>query len=180
MNSVDLRAGWSESRQATGHGRTTPSERGNASEYRSALARCRPDAARSAVKTRLALDGDFRNSGVNKRMRAAGRLLQAAVEELREVEVSDFRSEFVRRDLELLSRALVSLVSELVATLGAMRLVDSDQRGLSHMLGMRPCPHCGWGMPLNRSGRCNRCGELCEVSLARAAPNVANEGRARG
>ena len=121
---------------------------------------------------RLAQNKGYRHS-VDRKLRAAGRLLQAALAELGEVTVPDVSSEFDRRDLVMLCRALASLVFDLtlrLSELAALELVESCA-----------CPHCGWSRPCLADGTCPRCLTLREARRAdqQAAVVQLLEGRRR-
>ncbi len=103
---------------------------------------------------RLATDAGYRHS-IDRRLRAAGRLLQAAAMDLETYEAPDMASEFARRDLDLLCRALESLMVEVRGKLVKM--------GQGVKLALDACPHCGWTRPALERGECPRCGQLREA-----------------
>jgi len=106
---------------------------------------------------RLAQDKGYRHS-IDRKLRAAGRLMQAALAELGHVDVPDLPSEFDRRDLVMVCRALASLVFDLtlrLSQMAALELVESFR-----------CPHCGWSRPCLNDGTCPRCQQLREARRA--------------
>lgn len=105
----------------------------------------------------LALDKGYRHS-VDRKIRAAGRLLQAALLDLSEITVPDAASEFDRRELELLCRALASLTTDLSARISALAAED--------LISSFACPHCGWSRPCLQDGTCPRCLGLREAFRA--------------
>jgi len=102
----------------------------------------------------LALDKGYRHS-VDKKIRAAGRLLQAALSDLAELTVPDLSSEFERRDLVMLARAIASLTTDLTARLSSL--------AAESLLEAFACPHCGWSRPCLKDGTCPRCSLLREA-----------------
>jgi hypothetical protein len=102
----------------------------------------------------LALDKGYRHS-VDKKIRAAGRLLQAALCDLGELTVPDLASEFDRRELVMLARAIASLTTDLTARLSSLAADD--------LLEAHACPHCGWSRPCLKDGTCPRCSGLREA-----------------
>ena len=102
----------------------------------------------------LSLDKGYRHS-VDKKIRAAGRLLQAALVDLGDVTVPDVASEVDRRELELLCRAVASLTSDLTARLSAL--------AADELISAYACPHCGWSRPCLQDGTCPRCSGLREA-----------------
>lgn len=121
---------------------------------------------------RLATDAGYRHS-IDRRLRAAGRLIQAAAIELESYAAPDLASEFARRDLDLLCRALESLIAEVRGKLSKM--------SCGVKLREDACPHCGWKLPPNERGECFRCGQLREAyrDAARRAPRGVAEGSFR-
>jgi len=107
---------------------------------------------------RLAKDAGYRHS-IDSRLRAAGRLLQAAAIDLESFEAPDLASEFTRRDLDLVCRALESLIAEVR---GKLVRLSGDVK-----LALDACPHCGWKLPPNPRGECGRCGQLREAHCER-------------
>src|SRR5258705_2577360 len=102
---------------------------------------------------RLARDKAYRHS-IDRKLRAAGRLLQSVLSDLGEVNVPDIPSELDRRDLVMLCRALASLVFDVtlrLSELAALELVKNSA-----------CPHCGWSRPCLNDGTCPRCQQLRE------------------
>lgn len=118
----------------------------------------------------LALDKGYRHS-VDRKIRGAGRLLQAALVDLGEVTVPDVQSECDRRELELLCRALASLVTDLSARLSALAAHD--------LISTYACPHCGWSRPCLQDGTCPRCQGLREAYRANAGVIRIEERRGR-
>jgi hypothetical protein len=105
----------------------------------------------------LARDKGYRHS-VDRKIRAAGRLLQAALVDLADVTVSDAPSEFDRRDLVMLCRAIASLTMDLTVRLSALAAHE--------LVSAYACPHCGWSRPCLEDGTCPRCLGLREAYRA--------------
>jgi len=106
---------------------------------------------------RLAQDKGYRHS-IDRKLRAAGRLMQAALVELGDVDVPDIPSELDRRDLVMVCRALGSLVFDLTLRLSQLAALELVQNSA--------CPHCGWSRPCLNDGACPRCLTLREAYRA--------------
>jgi ssDNA-binding Zn-finger/Zn-ribbon topoisomerase 1 len=117
-----------------------------------------------AAMNRLANDLQYRRS-IDRRMRAAGRLVQAALIDLAGEDVPDLASEFVRRDLDLLCHAIASLVTDFRSQLATM----APGPGEAARLGLDDCPQCGWMRPALPTGHCPRCEQLREAYRERRA-----------
>jgi hypothetical protein len=118
----------------------------------------------------LSRDKGYRHS-VDRKIRAAGRLLQAALVDLGEVTVDETPCEIDRRELELLCRAIASLTTDLTARISAL--------GAKELLSAYACPHCGWSRPCLNDGTCPRCQGLREAYRANAGVLPMAEGHAR-
>jgi rubrerythrin len=116
----------------------------------------------------LARDKGYRHS-IDRKLRAAGRLMQAALIDLNRATVQDLTSEFDRRDLEMLARALASLVTDLSARLSSL--------AANELLLYYACPHCGWSRPCLEDGMCPRCQQLREAYCASRVVALADRRR---
>lgn len=113
----------------------------------------------------LARDKGYRHS-IDRKLRAAGRLMQAALIDIDRATVPDVASEFERRDLVMLSRALGTLVNDLSARLSSLAAND--------LLESNACPHCGWARPCLENGMCPRCQQLREAYCASRVVAIAD------
>jgi hypothetical protein len=107
----------------------------------------------------LARDKGYRHS-VDRKLRAAGRLLQSALVDLGGIDVPDIPSELDRRDLVMLCRAIGSLCFDLTVRLSSLAALD--------LIKSFACPHCGWSRPCLKDGTCPRCQGLREAYRADA------------
>jgi hypothetical protein len=98
---------------------------------------------------------DERITWIEDRMRAAGRLVLAATNELIEAPPQAL---FDFANIELVTRATSSAIREFVARLVEVR----PSREPAH------CPHCGFSRRYRKLDRCPRCGGLRGVSRASA------------
>src|ERR1043166_318925 len=104
-------------------------------------------------------------------LRAASRLVMAALDEVRQLRPAGTTAEVARRDLEIEVRSLVHLVGEL-----AERVID-----LRSPLPRGACPHCGAVLFGSTSyGNCLRCGRVREVPRERRAVVAASDSSAAG
>lgn len=95
---------------------------------------------------------EWRN-GTAGRVKAAGMLILAALDDVRRATATDVADEVHRRELELQLRAVSHAVADLAGAVVRMRVA----------FPFGACAHCGWTKPPTKSGICARCSRLRAV-----------------